>query len=173
MKYELFMLCPPWKKYRLYKRSKLILTDSISSEMWRAIRAFDFLKSCLAELACNEHIVFVWVTDKFTEDCREYMGSLGYTFDRCLFWKRPKWKRGSMSEVFEYLMVFQKDGYKAPLRKYPDTLESPFSGKVRTRTEKPDDAYSLIEELYHARAKVQLFGSCRRPGWDLFHRNDT
>lgn len=108
MKYELFMICPPWKQYRDYKRSNKILTDSIPPKMWRALRAFNFIETCLAELAFQEHVIMVWVTDKFTEECREYMGRLGYQYDTCLIWKRAKWKRGSTNEVFEYLMVFSK-----------------------------------------------------------------
>ena len=173
MKYELIMVCPPWKQYRAYKRSNKIMIDSIPSTMWRAIRAFDFIESCLANLASQEHIVFVWVTEKFTEDCREYMGRLGYKYDRYLVWKRPKWKRGSNQEVFEYLFLFQKDGYWPPQGDFPEALASPFTGKVKHRSQKPDDAYALIEALFPTRAKVQVFGTCRRRGWDLFHRNDT
>lgn len=173
MKYELYLICPPWKQYRAYKRSNKIMTDSIPPSMWRALRAFNFIETCLAELAFQEHVVMVWVTEKFTEECREYMGRLGYQYDTYLIWKRPKWKRGSTTEVFEYLMMFQKDGYKVPAIDFPDPLESPFSGKVKFKGQKPDDAYVLIEALYPTRAKVQIFGNCQRPGWDVFQRNNT
>jgi len=173
MKYELFLICPPWKQYRAYKRSNKILTDSIPPRMWRAIRAFNFLETCLSDLAFLEHVVLVWVTEKFTEECREYMSRLGYQYDTYLIWKRAKWKRGSTQEVFEYLFVFQKDGYKVPAIDFPDSLKSPFTCKVKFRWQKPEDAYVLIEALYPTRAKVQIFENCLRPGWDVFHRNDT
>jgi N6-adenosine-specific RNA methylase IME4 len=173
MKYELFMICPPWKQFRAYKRSNKILTDSIPPKMWRALRAFNFMECCLAELALQEHVVFVWVTEKFTEECREYMTRLGYQYDTFLLWKRPKWKRGSLSEVFEYLLVFQKDGYKVPVRNFPDPLSSPFTGKVKCRCQKPEDAYAQLEALYPTRAKMQIFGTCSRRGWDVFQRNNT
>lgn len=173
MKYELFMICPPWKQYRVYKRSHKILSDSLPPKMWRAIRAFNFIETCLADLALQEHVIMVWVTGKFTEECDEYMARLGYRYDAYLLWKRPKWKRGSATQVFEYLMVYQKDGYKTPVRNFPDPLEAPFTGKVKFRGQKPEDAYAFVETLYPTRAKVQLFGSCRRPGWDIFSRNDT
>ena len=173
MKYNVFMLCPPWKKYRLNKKFKVILMDNVPPKIWRARRAFDFLKNCLTELSDNEHAVYAWVTAKFTDDCREYIEGLGYNYVTTLFWKRPKWKPGSFCEVFEYLMVFEKKGYKPSVKNYPDPLEAPFNGNVKTRGEKPDDAYALIEQLHPTGAKIQLYGSCRRPGWDVFHRNYT
>jgi N6-adenosine-specific RNA methylase IME4 len=173
MNYELFVLCPPWKQYRTYKRSKKILTDSIPPTMWRSIRTFNFIERCLADLSLQQHVVFVWVTEKFTEDCREYMSSLGYKYDRYLVWKRPKWKRGTNREVFEYLFVFQKNGYWPPQKDFPDPLASPFTGKVKHRSFKPDDAYAMIEALYPTRSRVQVFGICLRRGWDFFHRNNS
>ncbi|MFD2146290.1 hypothetical protein [Mucilaginibacter antarcticus] len=173
MRYELFMICPPWKQFRAYKRSNKILTDSIPPKMWRALRAFNFMECCLSELASNELVVFVWVTEKFTEDCREYMSHLGYKYDTYLMWKRPKWKRCTAVEVFEYLFVFHKDGYWPPKGDFPDPLASPFTGKVKHRGEKPEDAYALLEKLYPTRVRIQLFGSCSRRGWDVFHRNKT
>lgn len=173
MQYELFLICPPWKQYRAYRKSHKILTESIPPKMWRALRAFNFMETCLSELASKHHVVLVWVTEKFTEECREYMSRLGYRYDTYLIWKRAKWRRGSAGEVFEYLFVFQKDGYWPPQKDFPDALQSPFIGKVKSRQQKPEDAYRLIEELYPTRARVQLFGTCRRRGWDLFHRNNT
>ncbi|PAW95440.1 hypothetical protein CKK33_18815 [Mucilaginibacter sp. MD40] len=173
MKYELFMICPPWRQYRTYKRYQQVLTDSIPARMWRALRAFNFMESCLAELASKEHVIVVWVTDKFTEECREYLAGLGYQYDTFLLWKRAKWKRGDTKAVFEYLMVFQKDGYKVPATDFPAPLKAPFLGKVKFRGQKPDDAYAMIEALYPTRSKVQIFGTCHRPGWDIFQRNDT
>jgi N6-adenosine-specific RNA methylase IME4 len=173
MNYELFMICPPWKQYRMYKRSNKILTDSIPPKMWRAIRAFNFIECCLTDLASKHHIVLVWVTEKFTEDCREYMNRLGYQYDTYLIWKRAKWKRGTTEEAFEYLFVFQKDGYWQPKKNFPEPLASLFTGKVKHRNQKPEDAYAMLEALYATRAKVQIFGNCMRRGWDVFHRNDT
>jgi N6-adenosine-specific RNA methylase IME4 len=173
MKYELFMICPPWKQYRAYKKSNKILTDSIPPKIWRAIRAFNFIECCLTDVASKHHIVLVWVTEKFTEDCCEYMNRLDYQYDTYLIWKRAKWKRSNTGEVFEYLFVFQKDGYWPPKSAFPEPLASPFTGKVKHRNQKPEDAYAMIEELYPTRAKVQIFGNCMRRGWDVFHRNDT
>jgi N6-adenosine-specific RNA methylase IME4 len=172
MKCEVIMICPPWKQYRIYRRSHRILTDNIFPKMLKAMLAFQFLGECLEYLVSPDHVVFIWVTEKFTEECKDYMKRLGYQYHQYLIWHRPKWKRGASKEVFEYLMVYYKG--TLPLRQitFPDPLKSPFTARVKNRKRKPADAYNLIESLFPNRSKLQIFGYTRRPGWNVIHHNN-
>ncbi|WP_158642797.1 MT-A70 family methyltransferase [Mucilaginibacter ginsenosidivorax] len=168
MKHEVIMICPPWKQYRIYRRSHKILTGTISPKMVKAMVAFQFLGDCLEYLTSPDHIVFIWVTEKFADDCRDYMKHLGYQYHQYLAWQRPKWKRGTSKEVLEYLMVYYKGALFSSAMTFPDPLKSPFTGRVKNRKYKPADAYALIESIFPNRSKLQVFGSTRRPGWNVF-----
>lgn len=171
MKHEVIMICPPWKQYRIYRRSHKILTDNISSKMMKAMLTFQFLGDCLEHLTSPDHIVFIWVTEKFTEECKDYMKCLGYQYHQYLLWHRPKWKRGASKEVLEYLMIYYKGALFSPAITFPDPLKSPFIGRVKDRGHKPADAYEMVETLFPIRAKLQVFGSTRCPGWNVFRHN--
>ncbi len=172
MKHEVFMICPPWKQYRIYKRSPMFLIDNIPPKLLKALVAFRFMENCLNQLSSPDHVVFIWVTEKYTEECKDYMKHLGYEYHKYLIWHRPKWKRGSSKKVLEYLMVYYKGKMHAPVLPFPDSLETPFTGRVKDRERKPADAYAMIEAMFPIRPKLQIYGFTHRTGWNVFHHNN-
>jgi N6-adenosine-specific RNA methylase IME4 len=150
----------------------MLMVDNIPPRMRKAMLVFGFLEDCLNQLISSDHIVFIWVTEKFTEECKDYMKRLGYEYHQYLIWYRPKWNRGSSKKVFEYLMIYYKG--KLPLRQitFPDPLKSPFTAGVKNRKRKPADAYALIESLFPNRSKLQIWGYTRRPSWNVIHHNN-
>jgi len=170
MRTEVFMVCPPWDHYRAYKRSAIWLMDNIPRKMMNAKEAFAFIADCLFKMSAPEHVVFIWVPNKFTEECRDYMKRLDYQYHQYYVWIRPKWKLGTTKQVAEYLMVFYK-GKQPPKIEFAETFAQPFTGKVKSRDQKPDDAYAMIEARFPYGDKLQVYGFTRRPGWDVCHRN--
>lgn len=171
MKYPIIMLDIPWKDYNNYKRGRQFLTDNIPPGLLIASAPFNFLQSCLSTLSSPDHLLFVWVTEKHTQNCREYMERLGYNYDHFFVWQRPKWKGHNHSEIFEYLMVYHKGQLLQPAYPLPDSLAESLKGKVYNRKYKPEGAYQLIENLYPNQAKLQLFGRLQRPFWHIFYDN--
>jgi N6-adenosine-specific RNA methylase IME4 len=172
MKFKVFMIDPPWRQFHIYERSQLHLGDNIPPKMINAMRSFGFLEDCLKQLSSSDHIVFIWVTEKYTQRCREYIKHLGYQYHKYLIWVRPKWKRGTTKEVFEYLMIYYKGALLPQAGAFPDPLKSAFTGRVKNRQTKPPDAYAMIEGLYPNSSKIQIFGKAQRPGWHSFHYNN-
>jgi N6-adenosine-specific RNA methylase IME4 len=170
MTYEIYMICPPWRRYANFKQSQRWMMDNLPAKTLKAMKEFYFIRDCLEIGSSHNQMVFIWVTHKFTEDCREYMKALGYTYCNYLVWQRPKWKKGTAQTVFEYLLVFYKGRLLSPVP-FPEALASPFTAKVKNKDEKPADAYALIESMFPMRSKLQIFGLTTRPGWDLFRHS--
>jgi len=171
MKHEVYMICPPWRQYRAYKQSQHWMMDNLPPKTLEAMKAFNFIRDCLNLSSSPDQMVFVWVTNKFTNDCRVFMKRLGYTYCNYLVWYRPKWKRGTAKMVLEYLMVFYKGRSLSPAVPFPEPLTHAFKEKVKYKGEKPTGAYALIESMFPLRYKLQVFGLTTRPGWDLFSHN--
>jgi N6-adenosine-specific RNA methylase IME4 len=163
MKFEVLMIVPPWNLFRTYSRSYFHLTDRIPGKMFRATAAFGFLEECLRTMSKPDHVVLVWVRDRYLEDCKYYFNSLGYRYDRLFIWTGPRKSKGSKRSC-EYLLQFQKGAGIIARMPAPEPSSIVFSGSAGKRKGKPDQAYAIVETRYPACAKIQLFGNLRRPG---------
>jgi hypothetical protein len=52
----------------------------------------------------------------------------------------------------------------SPANRPPSVISAP----RREHSRKPDEAYALIEAMYPALPRLELFGRQRRPGWDVW-----
>jgi N6-adenosine-specific RNA methylase IME4 len=172
MTFNLIMICPPWKHFNRFRTRSMILPDNIPPKLNRSIMAFEFIQQILRNFTRGDHLVFVWVPGKFTSDYREYMVRQGYTSHGSFMWIRPKWKMGSDKKTVEFLLVFHKGNMPKLSDHYIKMADSHFSGTVKSRSEKPESAYELLEEEFPMASKLQVYGYTNRPGWTVFHQND-
>jgi hypothetical protein len=86
------------------------------------------------------------------------MKRLDYQYHQYYVWIRPKWELGTTKQVAEYLMVYYK-GKQPPKIEFADAFAQPFTGKVKSRDQKPDDAYAMIEARFPYGDKLQVYGS--------------
>ncbi len=172
MKFDMVMVCPPWKRFGAYRRRPIILGDEIPPKTQRALEAFEFIEHTLRDFTSSDHMVYMWVNQKNVIDCRAYMSRLGYEMRGSIMWVRPKWKPGSYEKTVEFLLVGSKGKIPAFSNEYMNMIESAFTGMVTNRLAKPKDAYELLEMEFPGSRRLQLYGWTRRPGWTVFHRND-
>jgi N6-adenosine-specific RNA methylase IME4 len=161
MKFNLIMVCPPWKRFNRFRTRGPCLPDNLPPKLQRSIEAFEFIQQILRDFTTDEHLVFIWVPGKYAMDYREYMARLGYTTRGSFIWVRPKWKSGSDEKTMEFLMVCHKG-------KMPQVSDH----YVKNRSAKPESAYKFLEEEFPWARKLQVYGNTKRPGWTVFHRNE-
>jgi N6-adenosine-specific RNA methylase IME4 len=171
MKFDIIMVCPPWKRYSVYS-NRLILGDLIPPEIRRELEAFEFIDQALIDFASPDHMVFVWVKMKNATTYRTHMSRLGYRVRGSMTWIRPKWKIGSTEKTVEFLMIFSKGKIPVLSDEYLNMTESAFTETVSDKLEKPKEAYQLLEKEFPDLRKLQLYGWTDRPGWTVFHKND-
>ena len=172
MKFNLIMICPPWKRFNRFRTRGACLPDNLPPKLQRSIEAFEFIQQILSDFTTDNHMVFIWVPGKYAMDCRKYMARLGYTTRGSFLWVRPKWKRGSDKKTMEFLMVCHKGEMFHVSDHYLKMTDSHFPGTVKTRLEKPESAYEFLEEEFPRASKLQVYGHTNRSGWTVFHRND-
>ena len=171
MKFDIIMVCPPWKRYGVYRR-RLILGDEIPPKIRRSLEAFEFIDHALRNFTSPDHMVFVWAKMKNATDYRAHMSMLGYQVRGSMSWVRPKWKTGSSEKTVELLMIFSKGKIPLLTDDYMNMTESSFTETVTDRIAKPQEAYKLLEKEFPDLRKLQVYGWTKRPGWSVFHRND-
>jgi N6-adenosine-specific RNA methylase IME4 len=172
MKFDIVMICPPWKRWNTYRRRPIVLGDQIPPKIGRALEAFEFLEHSLGEFTSPDHMIFVWVTKKHSMDFREYLTRLGYQIRGSIMWVRPKWKSGGAQKTTEFLLIGSKGRIPVLSDEYMNIAESAFAGTVTNKLQKPKDAYELLENEFPRQRKLQLYGWTCRPGWTVFHKND-
>lgn len=172
MKFNLIMVCPPWKRFNRFRTRGPCLPDNLPPKLKRSIETFDFIQQILRDFTTAEHLVFIWVPGKYAMDCREYMTRLGYTTRGSFIWVRPKWKSGSDEKTMEFLMVCHKGKMPQVSDHYLKMTDSHFVGTVKNRSAKPESAYGFLDEEFPQAKKLQIYGCNKRPGWTVFHRND-
>lgn len=163
------MINPKWSQYKDYKMAKMNLSESIPQEEIRAMRAFHFLEECLRDLSYPNHILFVWVTEYYVQDCCSYMNRLGYRYYARFIWTN---KPANVQPAREYLLMYYKGNFLPFTINFSGPLKLTFTGSVKTQKCKPAAAYSMIDAFYPYWSKLQLFGWTRRPGWSVFHQNE-
>jgi N6-adenosine-specific RNA methylase IME4 len=163
------MINPQWSLYKDYKMAKMNLSESIPPEEIRAMRSFHFLEDCLRDLSFPNHILFVWVTEYYMQDCCGYMNRLGYRYYARFIWAK---KAANAQPAREYLKMYYKGIFLPFTINFSGPFKLMFTGSVKTQESKPAAAYKMIDDFYPYWSKLQIFGWTRRPGWSVFHQND-
>jgi N6-adenosine-specific RNA methylase IME4 len=171
MKFNLIMVCPPWKHYNRYKTRGPILSDYLPPKLDRAMQAFEFIRDILRDFTTDEHIAAVWVPVNHAIACREYMIGLGYTAGGSFTWLRPNLKKFSERNRMEFLIIFYKGKMSQIADRYLQKADAHFTGMVKRRSAKPDNAYRFLEEEFFLANKLLVYGWTTRPGWTVFHKN--
>ena len=171
MKFDIIMVCPPWKRYGVF-RNRLIFGDIIPPKIRRELDAFEFIDHSLQNFTSPDHLVFVWAKKKNVNGYRSHMFQLGYRARGSMTWVRPKWKIGNNGKTVEFLMIFSKGNMPILTDEYMNMSEAVFTETIAERTAKPQEAYKLLEKEFPTLRKLQVYGWTDRPGWTVFHRND-
>lgn len=164
MNFQLLMIDPPWKFYRSYQRAYLHLSDRVPRKMMKATAAFGFLEDSLRSITAPNHVVQVWVKDRYLEDCKSYLDRLGYRYDRLYIWARSR-KADGRKRSSVYLLQFHKGAGIPAAKHFPDPLSFIFNGNPKDTNTKPSRAYTIAETLFPGCSRIQLFGRLRRKGW--------
>lgn len=172
MKFNVIMLCPPWKRFNLFRTRGPCLPDNLPPRLQRSIEAFEFIQQILRDFTNEVHMVFVWAPGKYALDCREYMARMGYTIRGSFVWVRPKWKKGSGKKTMEFLLACHQGQMPQVSDHYLQMTDSHFPGTVKNRSAKPESAYEFLEKEFPCAMKLQIYGYTKRPGWTVFHRNE-
>lgn len=169
--YGLIMADPPWKQSKGGKKSVRPLSSGTGLDY--PICSMDEISEHLRQassVTSNNSILFLWTIDKYLFEAQAIAEDLGYKLHARMIWNKVNGIPAAFTVRYghEYLLYMYK-GKLIPVA--PDErgkIHTVFTERVRRHSQKPEIAYEIIERLYPAIPKLEMYARNTRDGWDSF-----
>ena len=157
-KYPILLADPPW-------RYDFPVSNSRKVENHYPTMTLDDIKT-LEVPSADDAALFLWTTSPKMEQGFEVLEAWGFQYKAMAVWVKTGcmgmgiWMRQSA----EYLLVASKGSMKAP--KPTNRQENVIYANRAAHSQKPVEAYRIIEAMYPDLPKIELFSRNSRDGWD-------
>jgi N6-adenosine-specific RNA methylase IME4 len=118
--------------------------------------------------AAADAVLFLWTTVPMLPQTLEVMTARwGFSYRSNIVWVKDKAGLGFwVRNRHEILLIGARGDILAP---HPSTRsESIIVASVREHSQKPDEAYEIIEAMFPTLPKIELFARAKREGWDVW-----
>lgn len=159
--YPVIYCDPPW-------RYDHIETESRAIENQYPTMSIDEIKGmALGDIAADDCVLFMWATSPKLAEAMEVLTAWGFVYRTCAVWDKQVIGMGYyFRQQHELLLVATKGN---PVTPSPaNRPSSVVSVKRGEHSRKPDEFYTLIENMYPEFAKVELFARGSRAGWSAW-----
>jgi len=117
-------------------------------------------------------VLFLWATNPFLEDALNLVRAWGFSYKTNIVWvKRDLQRPGSGFYVrgrHELLLICTRGSF-VPDQKGKEPIGSVVEAPVREHSRKPDEVYAIIETMYPAGKRLEMFArGVVRDGWESF-----
>lgn len=138
---------------------------------YKTMKLSELREMPIGDIAAADSVLWLWSVNALLDDAMSLMSAWGFDYKNCLTWAKTNkagtgpafgmgyWLRGAS----EHLLVGVR-GRPKPLRRNVPTW---FSAPTQRHSEKPDEAYALVESLSPG-PYVDLFARRPRPGWSVW-----
>lgn len=116
----------------------------------------------LAETGCH---LWLWTTNQFLRDGFDVMQSWGFTYLAPITWVKPSGLGNYFIHRTQTLLFGYKNKCRFEKARFKPTVL--FAGLPKRHSEKPLEAYELIESV-SKEPRLELFCRKRRDGWDAW-----
>lgn len=157
-KFRVIYADPPWQ----YDNSGF---EQSAASHYPTMSTADICNLPIRDLAGEDAVLFLWVTNPFLEDGLKVCRAWGFEYKTNMVWVK---NRGPGIGWFtqgrhELLFIATKGNGMHPKRKPLSVIESEVLGHSR----KPPEVYGLIEEMYDGPC-IELFARQSRHGWEAW-----
>jgi N6-adenosine-specific RNA methylase IME4 len=109
-------------------------------------------------------MLFLWSPAPLLTDALKIMTAWGFEYATCAVWVKDRFGMGVYVRQQHELLLIGKRGLG--IVPDPSKLSSSIIEAARgAHSRKPDEAYELIERMYSALPKIELFARHGRAGW--------
>ena len=170
-KYDLIYADPPWKQSKGGKKS--VRQNSSGTTLDYPTCSLEVIKEHLQtadKLVSENGILFLWTIDKYLFEAQNIAESLGYKLHARMIWNKVTGIPAAFTVRFghEYLLYMYK-GKLTPVEKSErGKIHTVFTEQVKRHSQKPEEAYRIIERLYPNSRKLELYARQERNGWDCW-----
>ena len=152
---------PPWR----YEHA-----ESISREIenhYPTMALDDICALPVSDLATDDAVLFLWATSPKLAESMRVVESWGFTYRTCAVWHKPQIGMGYyFRQQHELLLVATRGDMPAPPP--PARVGSVVTADRARHSAKPAEFAEIIERMYPALPKVELFCRSPREGWSVW-----
>ena len=154
---------PPWH----YEISAPGREQSHPAQHYPVMSLGDICALPVAELAAESCVLFLWTTAPCLEQAFEVIRAWGFEYKSNVVWDKEIMGMGHRVRVqHEHLLIASKG--TPPLPPTGSVPASVMRERRREHSRKPEVSYRIIEAMYPALPKIELFARQARPGWDVW-----
>ena len=166
-KFNIVYADPPWQYEHSISNSRRIENQYPTLSVEEISNYVDSKGKSVLDIFADNAILFLWATNPKLMEAIMVIYSWGFEYRTNLVWIKDKMGMGYYCRgQHELLLIAKRGNYPTP-----ESSNKPISIIEAPRTkhsEKPKEAYKIIEKMYPKGKKVELFGRKKREGWELF-----
>ena len=171
-KYRGIYVEPPWKySGKYYQRKNFI---SLEDNYYSTLSVNDLKSLPVKDLALDDSVCFMWVTDSHLKVGIEIMESLGFEYKTIAFNWIKHYETGNICYNFAPWTLKSWEicllGVRGTMSKYKKANNvKGLLNEVRTiHSKKPIETAKRIDELFGSEPKIELFARDYKEGWDCW-----
>lgn len=157
-KFPIILADPPWQYEHIETENRAI------ENHYPTMQLSDIAALPIAQLSADDAVMFLWATSPKLFEAMSVLHCWGFTYRTCMVWVKDKIGMGYYArQRHELLLIGTRGNLPTPLpSNRPDSVITAPRGK---HSEKPVEAYELIEKMYPEYRKIELFSRSVREGW--------
>ena len=159
MRYRTILIDPPWPQGKTGRRS---VRPRQGQELdYPTMSLVEIQALPVAGSAAEDSLCFLWTTDRFLEEAHHILRGWGFRKHCTFVWVKST---GVCPFSVQFRAEFLLMGYAGRLRLARIGLPTTFAGKSHYHSQKPEEAYHLIETIAYP-PRLELFARAAREGW--------
>lgn len=170
-KYGVLYADPPWKQSKGGKKS--VRKNSSGTKLDYETATLEEIKQHLqhaTSLTVDNSILFLWTIDKYLFEAQRIAEELGYKLHARMIWNKVTGIPAAFTVRFghEYLLFMYKGKLTPVAKAERGKIHTVFTEQVKKHSQKPEEAYRIIERLYPDAKKLEMYARAERIGWDCW-----
>lgn len=119
------------------------------------------------DVATDDAALFLWVTAPLLDECWPVINAWGFDYKTCFVWDKVAHNYGHYSSVRHELLLLSTRGSCLPDdRQLVDSVVT--VDRAAIHSQKPEQFYDIIEQLYPSGSRLELFARTQRQGWEVW-----
>lgn len=126
-------------------------------------------------LAEDNSVLFLWTIDKYLFEAQTIAEEMGYKLHARMIWNKVTGIPAAFTVRYghEYLLYMYKGKLRPVALAERGKIHTVFTEQVKRHSQKPEISFDIIERLYPAERKLELYARRTRPDWDCWGNEVT
>jgi N6-adenosine-specific RNA methylase IME4/ParB-like chromosome segregation protein Spo0J len=160
-RYAVLYADPPWH-FEVYNEDSGV--ERAAGNHYPTMSLEEICALPVAHLATDAAVLFLWTTAPHLQESFQVLAAWGFEYKTNIVWVKDKLGLGYFVRNQHELLIVATRGdmpSPSPANRPPSVINAP----RREHSRKPDESYTLIEQMYPELPKLELFARQTRTGW--------